>query len=486
MRYIERIISSTLASCAALFFAVSCGGSGDSPDPEPEPEPAEIPEIKLTSPEDGASITLSSDTGISFSWEKAEGISNYKIRYSLKEDFSDAKVIPALKNPLAYTGKEFDQTLADMGVEAGTEATIFWSVIPFSSKTEAKSETRRLTVTRIPKAVITPGENADTITVKVACLIEDMVVSSTGKSLHESCNWNNPRTQMQELAKNMTEASHGVCQYKIVKIVEADSSYAYNVKTGKRITADYVYEDCWKKNQYPGLNDGIEYDYSGMVQDFGFDTLRNNDEITEVWVYNHPAAGMYETIMGGPGAFWINGGPFTCNTLNKKLTVLFCNYERTTDLAMHSLAHKMENVMKKVYGRWSYDVAKEEDLNNWERFSGYELRYGKYEDGCAHIGNCHFPCNGTSDYDYSNRSYVKSYCDDWLTYPVMPHEKTRTINSSEWNSTQMGYMKWFWSHVPHFKGINPDEKDLKLNNWWYYFIDYDAAVAYEKQLRLQM
>ena len=41
-------------------------------------------------------------------------------------------------------------------------------------------------------------------------------------------------------------------------------------------------------------------------------------------------------------------------------------------------------------------------------------------------------------------------------------------------------MKWWLGHMPHFKGISP--YDGKLNNWWHYVVDYNAAVALEKKL----
>jgi hypothetical protein len=45
-------------------------------------------------------------------------------------------------------------------------------------------------------------------------------------------------------------------------------------------------------------------------------------------------------------------------------------------------------------------------------------------------------------------------------------------------------MKWYFSHLPHFKGINPDPNDLHLNNWWYYVVDYNAARRYVRELQM--
>ena len=48
-------------------------------------------------------------------------------------------------------------------------------------------------------------------------------------------------------------------------------------------------------------------------------------------------------------------------------------------------------------------------------------------------------------------------------------------------------MKWFYRHIPHFKGINTyDERDLHLNNWWHYLFDYYGALDREAELRAEI
>lgn len=463
------------------------------PEPEPEPEP-EVPVIELVSPEDNASLEIAKDMEISFSWKKAEGISNYKLSLSVKENMDDAYTVAALQNPLVFSGKEFDAALESAGVLDDNETVVYWSIIPFSTRTEATTQVRKLKVKRMGS---NPGghayANAETIVHKIGIYYEDMTVVKNGESmpLHRACNWADPHQQSKDLARYMTEASHGVVKYEIAVEIDGTVPYAYYYEeghgqpVGTLMTAQLCYDECFLKGTYPGIGEGVRYDYAKMITDNGFDEMMNDGRIDEVWVYNHPAAGMYETCMAGPGAFWINGSTFQVPSLKRQCTVLFCNYERTVDLAMHSLAHKFENVMKKVYGdRWAYTAASEKGLNNWERFSAYNVKYDKYDKGCSHIGNCHFPCNAVSDYSYESRSYVKSYCDAWNYYPnlVMDETTCRTINCSEWGSNQLGYMKWFFSHVPHFEGINEDPNDYHLNNWWYYFIDYTAAKAYEAKL----
>lgn len=488
-----------IMTIASLLFCVSalnaCTRPTPEPKPDPEPEPTPAPLIELVAPEDNVTFTIEKGVDVSFSWNKVAGISNYKILFSLDEKMSSPVSVPALAVPLVFTGEEFDNTVESLGVESEQTADVYWSIVPYSSRNEAETQVRKMTVTRLLAPKVEPGENADPITIKVGILYEDQIVASQGKRLHECCNWANPHSQAKEMAKLMTEASHGVIQYVIAAEIESDVNYAYfskdyelsskvTAKAGDAVTADIVYEYFYKTGRYPGLFEGVEYNYPKMVTENGFDTMLNNHEIDELWVYNNPGAGMYEACMAGPGAFWINGGVFSVPSLQRKLSVMFCNYERTVDLAMHSYAHRLENVMKEVYGRWQYTVSSIKSLNNWELFSAYNVVYDKYDKGCSHIGNCHFPCNATADYSYESRAYVKSYCDAWDTYPVLKFENPRTINCSEWGSNQMGYMKWFFGHLPHFKGINP--ADYHLNNWWYYLVDYDGAKAYERKLISEM
>lgn len=467
------------------------------PEPEPEPEPVVTPTIELSAPEDNATIVLSPEGSVSFNWIKVDGINNYKLALSLDKDMGNPYTVAALTAPLTFTGKEFDKAVGELGVESESTADIYWSIIPFSARTEAETQVRKMTVTRLQEAKPVIGENADTIIVKVGVLYEDMIVTSEGKRLHECCRWADPHKQVKDMARFMTEASHGVVQYEIAVEIESEKPFGYYYedtvdgsgaahKAGEVVTADICYHNFYKSGKYPGLYEGVKYNYTEMVKYHGFDKMMNNHEIDEIWVYNHPGAGMFETCMAGPGAFWINGDVFDVPGLERKLSVVFCNYERTVDLAMHSYAHRLENVMKQVYGRWSYTVASEKNLNNWERFSAYNLQYDKYDKGMSHIGNCHFPCNATADYSYESRTYIKSYCDAWDSYPYLKLENPRNINCSEWGSTQLGYMKWFFGHLPHFKGLNTDPNDYHLNNWWYYLVDFDGAKAYERKLIMEL
>ena len=106
--------------------------------------------------------------------------------------------------------------------------------------------------------------------------------------------------------------------------------------------------------------------------------------------------------------------------------------------------------------------------------------------GYAHIGTCHSPFNTDENYGYSDYAYMYTFADEWDNYPVIKEDKSkaRKTNCQLWNGTQYGYMEFFFSHIPHFKGLNTyDSEDLHLNNWWLYLFDYYGAKELEAKLQ---
>ena len=119
-------------------------------------------------------------------------------------------------------------------------------------------------------------------------------------------------------------------------------------------------------------------------------------------------------------------------------------------------------------------------------FSSYQGTYSKFEKGYGHIGLIHFPPNGERDYDYSNTNVAYTYADEWLNYPDMEFtpEKARPVTNAEWaheGGDQWGFMMWYFSHLPHFKGLN--KKDGTLNNWWHYIVDWNGALEKVEELK---
>jgi hypothetical protein len=122
--------------------------------------------------------------------------------------------------------------------------------------------------------------------------------------------------------------------------------------------------------------------------------------------------------------------------------------------------------MTKVYGSWEPNTN-----NSWNRFTLTNADiYGK--GGC---GSIHKPVNTSNSYDWSNTSTVTSSCIGYLGYPNLTGQMEH-INCSAWGCTSLGYLKYWYSHLPYANGVNVDGK---LNNWWAYIIDPQNNIVSE-------
>lgn len=341
---------------------------------------------------------------------------------------------------------------------------------------------------KISQSVILDNANAETITVKVAVVYENPMIQPQNKRLHEvfitpgyTFSWNDPVILSQNYEKALEEVSGYTVDYQVVQEIDANEMFTYlkNDPQKRPLSIEevvkYLGEEDWKTFK----EGGTSYDYNAMVEHYGFDEMRDNGEIHEVWVWTFPYGGMWESHMMGEGAFWINSQPNENPSCKELLSIMGLNYERDLACALESYSHRFESTMMKVYGWWDYDNKPyANELTTWELFSAYGLRYDKYEKHMSQVGNVHFPPNGLKDYDFGNETYIMSYVDDWLNYPYIRRSEPKSVNRTEWGnpdgSWQLGWMKYYLSHLPHYKGINPN--DGKLNNWWHYVVDYNDAI----------
>jgi len=361
----------------------------------------------------------------------------------------------------------------------------------FKSNLRNQAETRSLDFKQdklVSQTVSLDDMKADVIIVKVAVVIEDPIIPSLNKRFHEifktpgyDFGWHDPVKHALAFEKHLEEASGNTVDYQVVKTIDADTLFTYlKNDTRKRCLSKKEMADCLSESPWTTIESGVgNYDYNAMISYYGFDKMRDNNEIHEVWVFSHPLSGMYESNMMGKDAFWLNSSPTPNPTCTDLLSTMFINYERDIACALESYGHRFESTMSQVYGWWNFDNKSNlSQLTNWERYSAWGIKYKKFENGKAQVGCVHFPPNGKSDYDFGNETYIQSYADDWLNYPCLRGADARNVNRTEWGnpegSWQLGWMKYYLSHMPHYKGINPN--DGKLNNWWNYVVSYNDAI----------
>ena len=542
----RRILILLLLGCPFLLNGSCTKPENDSPEntspeeqtPEQDPE-TPGPEIVLVSPADGFTVDLWYNLDYVFEWNPMEGQNFYRLYFSRSADMAEKTSIVVDGSKASVSWRDFAAALKEIGFTSAETADVWWSVGPWTEGVKYTPQVRRMKVTTLKEDGVSEPVT-DPVKVKVAVVYEDPVFQDpahpsdprNGKRIHEIEHWNDPWAQMAEYAAAFEEVSHGAVDIEIVEEHDSQQMFCYTASTANStreyMTPPLLYQRYLDPDPETGKAhidiDGktLEYDYVAMMDAFGLSAKVDDGTINEVWVYNHPACKMNESRFMGKGGFWCNSMPIEFGVgknyaHNKKLVcVMFCNYERTVDLALHSFAHRTESIMSQVYyqnydtqarnwrnygkyGVFTYVYERDwfkgtdRDLNKFDMFFSHGSAYDKIgESGYAHIGTCHSPCNTDANYGYAEPSTIYTFADEWDNYPYVHGIKAdaRKVTCAEWKDPkdyQYGYMKWFYRHVPHFKGINTfDEGDLHLNNWWYYLFDYYGALDYEARLREQI
>lgn len=282
--------------------------------------------------------------------------------------------------------------------------------------------------------------------------------SSGGQRLHQVLDWNPPFRLEQQFIDDVLECSHGQAQFEIVKRIEVDE---FPVKLDGYSYSPEEYLECWRSRSGFHQPDGI--DYLQVLSKHDVQSLIDGDVIDEIWLFGFPYAGYYESIMGGPGAFWCNAPPLAgTETWSRRFVIMGFNFERGVGEMLEDLGHRAESILSKVFHQFSGD------RNLWERFTRYDLTHP----GRSEVGTVHFAPNSVRDYDWGNPHHVLSLCDDWYQFPDFTGQP-RSVNCSEWGNgdTRLHHMWWF-KHFPHYEG----EWDGILQNWWAYVFDPNLVL----------
>jgi hypothetical protein len=289
---------------------------------------------------------------------------------------------------------------------------------------------------------------------KVLMIVHNPPVPSEGnKRLTEIFKWHDPEKLARGYIEDLKKVSDGYLNYEIVERIDAD---LFPPKTdGFAYTPDDYVDVVRGKRK---AHDPDYLDYHKRIEQFDLQNRFNNGEFDEVWFFSFPYAGEYESIMGGPDGFWCNA-PAIKNTdrFKRRFVMMGFNMERGVDCMLENFGHRTESIMTELYKR----RGKKQDM--WKRFTQYE----KQNPGDAQCGWMHYAPNSVKDYDWGNTTPVTSYCDDWYTYPTLPHEG-KTMTTKDWGGGDMrAHHLWWFSHLPKTTG----ETDGISNNWWEYAVD---------------
>jgi hypothetical protein len=297
------------------------------------------------------------------------------------------------------------------------------------------------------------------VNIRVLSVIHNPVVKSEGSRKLSQLfhHWSDPDMLATNYMADMREASYGYINYEIAERIEVDG---YPVKKDGFIYDNATLLGIMRNKQPHHEPDAV--DYLRLVDEFNMIERINANQIDEVWLFGMPYAGYYESIMAGPGAFWCNAPPLKgTERANRRFVIMGYNYERGVGEMLENMGHRIESIMRHVWRNIP------DNQNLYQQF----IRYDKKFSGQAECGNVHFAPNSERDYDWGNKRYVPSYCDDWHNFPSLQRIQ-RQVNCDEWGGgdTRLHHL-WWMKHLPHVSGETWGIK----NNWWEYVIIPDRV-----------
>ncbi|MCC2667786.1 MAG: uncharacterized protein K0Q72_257 [Armatimonadetes bacterium] len=292
---------------------------------------------------------------------------------------------------------------------------------------------------------------------KVLNLIYNPIIEAEGgKRLHEVCRWKDPAALTAQYVADIKECSGDFAQYQVVDTQVLDQFP--KKRDGFRYT-DESFLQCFRAGK--GWHQPDAIDYHAIVEEFDLVRRVNRREIDEVWVFGMPYSGLYESTMGGRGAYFCNSPPLTGVDSSRIFVIMGFNYERGVGEMLEDIGHRTESILRRVYGSWD-----PEETHMWNRFTLYE----KVAPGRAACGNVHFAPNSKKDYEWGNKTPVWSTADDWLNYPRLTG-KARMMTAADWGNGDIRlHHKWWLTRLPKAPGKAPDGKQA---NWWKYVIDFN-------------
>jgi hypothetical protein len=314
---------------------------------------------------------------------------------------------------------------------------------------------RKPAPTELIRSVIPPDSATEppvqTILRTLVIVYEPTMENGSGKKLSEYMRWNNVEELAKGFMSDILQVSNGLVRYHIVQRIDVDAfpakvdGYIYNAST---------YINVMRGVSHPYMPQ--EADYYAIIQRFNLLQRVANDEIDEVWIFNFPHAGFYESIMAGPDPFWCNAPPLNgTDAARKRFVIMGFSYERGVGEMLENMGHRAESIMERVYKGTSGGY------NLWQRF----IRYDQTHKGRSALGNVHFAPNSERDYDWNNARAVLSECDDWLHN--FPNFKgvTRKVTAADWGYGDIRkHHVWWMNHFPKTNG----RTNGIHHNWWQY------------------
>jgi len=279
------------------------------------------------------------------------------------------------------------------------------------------------------------------------------IKAEKNRKLAEVMGWNNPDELTAKYIADLRECSHGYANFEVVERIEVDR---IPVKIDGFVYDGGEYVKCLRAGS--GFHDPDAVDYQRILADFDIVDKINRGAIDEVWLYAFPYGGFYESIMAGPGAFWCNAPELRgTERAQRRFVIMGFSYERGVGEMLEDMGHRAESIMEYVFRHQPGEA------NLWKRFT----RFDKTHPGQAEVGTIHYAPNSRTDYDWGNKTKVRSRYHTWQNFPNLDGEP-QSVDDGHWGrGDTRGHHRWWFSLIPHVTGT----ANGISYNWWKYIID---------------
>jgi hypothetical protein len=308
------------------------------------------------------------------------------------------------------------------------------------------------------------------ITSRVMLVIYDPIMDPiTGIKLSQKMGWNRVEALVNEFIADILALSTGMARYQVVQRVELNEFPA--LTDGYRYNPS-AYTAVENRTAAPHKPDMVNY--QAILTSLNILPRIATREIDEVWIFNFPYAGFYESIMGGEGAFWCNANPLTGTAgSSRKFIIMGFNYERGVGEMLEAFGHRAESLVAKAFNcqefvDWTYQPNRTPatvgaTLNLFQKF----LCFDQIAPGKSGVGNIHYAPNSLHGYEWNNPRRVMSNCHDWYNFPHFQND-IREVGPEEWGGGDMrSHHEWWLKHLPRVAG----RTEGVANNWWQYIMD---------------
>jgi hypothetical protein len=344
-------------------------------------------------------------------------------------------------------------------------------LLPHRSQTGQPAITSTSIATIVPDSLNEPASISNPRVLLI--ILNPSAGESTTAKLSIEMGWGRPDDLVRRFIAEVLQASGGLVRYQVAERVELDEfptlldGFQYDAVSYRAVISGAA-----QPHAPPGI------DYVALLERFHAIQRIETRRLDEVWVMGFPHAGLYESVMGGEGAFWCNAPPLLHTSgCKRRFVVMGFSFERDLGEMLHAYNHRAEAILARVFKSlgflsWTYKanrvppaIRPDQKLNAFERF----ILFDAIAPGQAAVGTVHFAPNAVRDYDLGSPRLVASTCYDWLRFPNLQGD-VRMISASEWGGgSERTYQRWWMNHLPKTAG----RKAGIHNNWWQYIANLD-------------